>query len=55
MEEVDLEVAVAWREEQQGFAGALLYADDPYWYKDAIIYQLHVKAFQDWVREQTGD
>ena len=23
------------------------YRDDPLWYKDAIIYQLHVKAFFD--------
>ena len=24
----------------------MIAATDPHWYKDAIIYQLHVKAFQ---------
>jgi len=55
MEEVDLEVVVAWREEQQGHAGALMYEDDPLWYKDAIIYQLHVKCFSDSNDDGIGD
>ncbi|HEX6534227.1 MAG TPA: maltose alpha-D-glucosyltransferase [Gemmatimonadaceae bacterium] len=28
---------------------------DPYWYKDAIIYQIHVKAFRDSNRDGFGD
>ena len=34
--------------------GAAL-ADDPLWYKDAIIYQLHVKAFYDSNGDGVGD
>ena len=30
-------------------------ADDPHWYKDAIIYQLHVKAYQDSSGDGFGD
>jgi maltose alpha-D-glucosyltransferase/alpha-amylase len=30
-------------------------ADDPLWYKDAIIYQLHVKAYQDSSGDGFGD
>jgi maltose alpha-D-glucosyltransferase/alpha-amylase len=30
-------------------------ADDPHWYKDAIIYQLHVKAYQDSSGDGIGD
>ncbi len=29
--------------------------DDPLWYKDAVIYQLHVKAFYDGVQDGVGD
>jgi maltose alpha-D-glucosyltransferase/alpha-amylase len=29
--------------------------DDPHWYKDAIIYQLHVKAFNDSTGDGVGD
>ena len=29
--------------------------DDPLWYKDAIIYQLHVKAFADSNNDGIGD
>ena len=29
--------------------------DDPLWYKDAIIYELHVKAFCDSTQDGTGD
>ena len=29
--------------------------DDPLWYKDAIIYQLHVKAFNDSNGDGVGD
>ncbi len=31
------------------------WADDPLWYKDAIIYQLHVKAFFDSNNDGSGD
>jgi maltose alpha-D-glucosyltransferase/alpha-amylase len=30
-------------------------ADDPHWYKDAIIYQLHIKAYQDSSGDGIGD
>ncbi|HET6757624.1 MAG TPA: maltose alpha-D-glucosyltransferase, partial [Burkholderiales bacterium] len=33
----------------------LSWADDPLWYKDSIIYQLHVKAFHDSNDDGTGD
>src|SRR3954453_20407607 len=29
--------------------------DDPLWYKDAIIYELHVRAFHDSVGDGMGD
>ncbi|MGH8526295.1 MAG: alpha-amylase family glycosyl hydrolase, partial [Gammaproteobacteria bacterium] len=29
--------------------------DDPLWYKDAVIYQLHVKAFYDGCQDGVGD
>ncbi len=32
-----------------------LLRDDPLWYKDAIIYQLHVKAFNDSTNDGVGD
>ncbi len=32
-----------------------LLRDDPLWYKDAIIYQLHVKAFHDSTNDGMGD
>jgi len=32
-----------------------LLRDDPQWYKDAIIYQLHVKAFSDSTNDGVGD
>src|SRR5438309_2343322 len=32
-----------------------LLSDDPQWYKDAIIYQLHVKAFYDSNNDGVGD
>ena len=32
-----------------------LLRDDPHWYKDAIIYQLHVKAFMDSTNDGVGD
>jgi maltose alpha-D-glucosyltransferase/alpha-amylase len=32
-----------------------LLRDDPHWYKDAIIYQLHVKAFHDSTNDGMGD
>ena len=34
---------------------ALPWEDDPLWYKDAIIYQLHVKAYFDANNDGTGD
>ena len=30
-------------------------ASDPHWYKDAVIYELHVKAFMDSTRDGYGD
>ena len=30
-------------------------SDDPLWYKDAIIYELHVKAFADSNNDGVGD
>jgi maltose alpha-D-glucosyltransferase / alpha-amylase len=30
-------------------------AEDPLWYKDAIIYELHVRAFKDWNGDGIGD
>ncbi len=30
-------------------------SDDPLWYKDAVIYQLHVKAFFDSNDDGMGD
>ncbi|CAN0626621.1 maltose alpha-D-glucosyltransferase / alpha-amylase [Burkholderia multivorans] len=35
--------------------GAALCADDPLWYKDAIIYQVHVKSFFDSNNDGIGD
>ena len=32
-----------------------LLRDDPQWYRDAIIYQLHVKAFMDSTNDGVGD
>ena len=37
------------------FRSASSVADDPLWYKDAIIYELHVKAFYDANNDGTGD
>ena len=36
-------------------APPLAFADDPLWYKDAVIYQLHVKAFFDSNQDGVGD
>ena len=36
-------------------AAPQLLRDDPHWYKDAIIYQLHVKAFNDSTNDGVGD
>ncbi len=30
-------------------------SDDPLWYKDAVFYELHVKAFQDSNGDGIGD
>ena len=38
-----------------GDASRLLAGDDPLWYKDAIIYQLHVKSFFDANNDGIGD
>ncbi len=32
-----------------------MFEDDPLWYKDAIIYQLHVKCFSDSNDDGYGD
>src|SRR5688572_12799777 len=31
------------------------FSDDPHWYKDAIVYQLHVKSFFDSNNDGIGD
>jgi maltose alpha-D-glucosyltransferase/alpha-amylase len=36
-------------------AAAIIAADDPLWYKDAIIYELHVRAFRDTSGDGSGD
>ena len=36
-------------------AAPQLLRDDPHWYKDAIVYQLHVKAFHDSTDDGMGD
>jgi len=43
------------REVQEGMAKRLGSAADPLWYKDAIIYELHVKAFKDSNGDGIGD
>ena len=37
------------------YAGAAPVLDDPLWYKDAVIYQLHVKSFMDSNNDGIGD
>ena len=37
------------------FARAVITTSDPLWYKDAIIYQLHVKSFFDANNDGIGD
>ena len=29
--------------------------DDPLWFKDAIIYEIHIRAFQDSTNDGIGD
>ncbi len=36
-------------------AGELMLVDDPLWYKDAVIYELHVRAFYDSNADGMGD
>jgi maltose alpha-D-glucosyltransferase/alpha-amylase len=38
-----------------GMSATVTAADDPYWYKDAVIYQLHVKSFFDSNNDGIGD
>lgn len=38
-----------------GHDGALPFVDDPLWYKDAVIYELHVRAFADSQADGVGD
>ncbi len=33
----------------------IIAADDPHWYKDAVIYQVHVKSFYDSNNDGVGD
>src|SRR3954468_10144894 len=40
---------------QAAFNLFLMLTDDPLWYKDAIIYELHVRAFHDSVGDGVGD
>ena len=39
----------------QSMTATVTAADDPYWYKDAVIYQLHVKSFFDSNNDGIGD
>src|ERR687896_137940 len=41
--------------EEPGAGAPHLLGDDPHWYKDAIVYQLHVKAFMDSTGDGVGD
>ena len=43
------------KETVEGVAAAPHTATDPQWYKDAVIYELHVKAFFDANDDGTGD
>ncbi len=40
---------------QRGARSALPFTDDPLWYKDAIIYQIHVKSYFDGNDDGIGD
>jgi maltose alpha-D-glucosyltransferase/alpha-amylase len=40
---------------QYNIMNTTYFEPDPLWYKDAIIYQLHVKAFCDWTGDGIGD
>ena len=40
---------------QAAAAAELTWENDPLWYKDAIIYELHVKAFKDSGDDGIGD
>jgi maltose alpha-D-glucosyltransferase/alpha-amylase len=40
---------------EHGPGGAAGLADDPAWYKDAVIYELHIKAFHDADGDGSGD
>jgi len=46
---------MVWRREELESGGAMMFDDDPLWYKDAIIYQLHVKCFHDSNNDGIGD
>ena len=34
---------------------SLIEIDDPLWFKDAVIYELHIRAFQDSTNDGIGD
>ncbi|CAN5252453.1 maltose alpha-D-glucosyltransferase [soil metagenome] len=40
---------------QQERSGGIIHRGDPLWFKDAIVYQLHIKAFYDADNDGTGD
>ncbi|HET6431495.1 maltose alpha-D-glucosyltransferase [Dyella sp.] len=40
---------------REKFPGAPSFTDDPLWYKDAVIYQVHVKSFFDANNDGVGD
>ena len=35
--------------------GAAVLTDDPYWYKDAVVYEVHVRSFKDSNGDGVGD
>ena len=41
--------------EQDAAAPSVRFTDDPLWYKDAVIYQLHIKSFFDANNDGVGD
>jgi maltose alpha-D-glucosyltransferase/alpha-amylase len=51
----ELRAVAAERAPSEGVRRHATLADDPHWYKDAIIYQLHVKAYQDSSGDGLGD
>jgi maltose alpha-D-glucosyltransferase / alpha-amylase len=40
---------------KRSYAGPSVFSDDPLWYKDAIVYELHIRAFSDSQGDGVGD